>query len=247
MTSQSDFDQFVESQRGVRRLALRDLAAWFQTVQHLSPSDIRREAQGFVPLLARTYGEVSAAAAADFYDAARGDSAARGRFTASLADSQAAQQASRSVRWATDPLFAGDAVGALDRLGKVADAAALQDGRNTVIQNSERDPAKPRWARVPVGKTCAWCVMVASRGAAYRSAASAGEAKDFHDHCDCQPTPSWDRGDDLPPDYDEGGLFGLYDRARADAGSGDPKKITAALRRLDGGIHVDDGVATLLT
>ena len=35
MTSQADFDRFVESQRGVRRLVLRDLAAWWQVPAHL--------------------------------------------------------------------------------------------------------------------------------------------------------------------------------------------------------------------
>lgn len=242
MTSQTDFDQFVESQRGVRRLLLRDLAAWFATVEQLAPSEIRKEARAFLPLLAGTYGEVSAAAAADFYDASRGDSGASGRFTATLADSRAASSTAGLVRWATDPLFTGNPADALARLGGIADAAALQDGKNTVMHNAKRDPAKPRFARVPSGKTCAWCLMLASRGAVYRSAETAGSAAKFHGNCDCQPTPSWDHGNDLPESYDEGHLFGLYDRARGDAGSGDPKKITAALRRLDGGIHVNDGV-----
>ena len=246
MTSQAEFDRFVESQRGVRRLVLRDLSAWFATVEHLSPSEIRREARAFLPLLATTYGEVAAAAAADFYDAARDESGAAGRFTATLADSQAAKGTSPGlVKWATDPLFTGDSADAVARLGGLADAAALQDGKNTVMANAKRDPAKPKFARVPAGKTCAWCVMLASRGAVYRSAESAGAAAKFHNHCDCTPTPSWDHGNDLPESYDEGHLFGLYDRARADAGSGDPKQITAALRRLDGGIHVNDGVVPL--
>ena len=242
MTSQADFDRFVESQRGVRRLALRDLAAWWVTVEHLSPSEIKREAQAFLPLISQTYGEMSSAAAADFYEAARADSVARGGFTAALPVSGAASQASRHVSWATDPLFVGEAAAALDRMSGVVDVAALQDGRSTVIYNANRDPAKPRWARIPVGKTCAWCLMLASRGAVYRSAQTAGSATEFHRACDCQPTPSWDWGKDLPPSYDEGELYGVYERARADAGSGDTKQITAAMRRLDGGSLVADGV-----
>lgn len=241
MTSQADFDRFVTSQRGVRRLALRDLAAWFATVEHLSPAEAKAEARKFLPLLARSYGEVSGTAAADFYEAARADSAATGRFTARLASNTAAQVALRQVGWATTPLFEGDPGSALARMGNVVDASSLQVGRDTVIANSGRDKSSPRWARIPVGKTCAFCVMLGSRGAVYRSADTAG--KDFHAACDCQPVPSWDHGEDLPPNYDEGHYFGLYDRARADAGSGDPKKITAAMRRLDGGVHVTDGVA----
>lgn len=240
MTSQAEFDTFVESQRGVRRLALRDLEAWWTTVEHLSPSEVKREAEKFVPLLAQTYGEVSATAAADFYDAARAGSVARGRYVAVLGENGAAAQAASSVGWATAPLFEGDAPSALARMSSVTDAASLQAGRDTIIRNSTLDQSRPRWARVAVGKTCAFCLMLASRGAVYRSAATAG--REFHSKCDCQPVPSWNHGDDLPPSYDEGGLYGLYDRGRADAGSGDPKKILAAIRRLDGGTLVNDGV-----
>lgn len=244
MATQSDFDAFVDSQRGVRALAIRDLKAWWTTVEHLSPSEIRDAARDFVPLIARTYGEVSAVAAADYYDLARSQSSgARGKYSAELAPSEARARAARQVSWAVSPLFSGDPAGALDRLAGVVDAASLQDGRNTLMHNSERDPARPRWARVPVGQTCAWCLMLASRGARYRSAYSAGAGREFHNKCNCEPHPSWSGGDDLPPSYDEGELYGLYERARAEAGSGDPKAITAAMRRLDGGSRVNDGVA----
>lgn len=242
MTSQADFDLFVESQRGIRTLALRDLGAWWETAKSLSPSVLQAEAEAFLPSLAEAYGEVSSVSAADFYDAARAESVADGRFAASLAPSGAAEQAARQVGWATAPLFARDPASSLSRMGSVVDAAALQDGRDTIIHNSLRDRSRPRWARVPVGKTCAFCILLASRGPVYRSADTAG--RDFHASCDCQPVPSWDHGKDLPPSYDEGELFGLYDRARADADSGRPKAITAAIRRLDGGIHVNDGVPT---
>lgn len=243
MTSQADFDRFVESQRGVRRLALRDLQAWWLTVEHLSPSEIKAAAEEFIPLLAQTYGEVSATAAADFYDAARATSSARGRFAATLAPNDAAGYAVKDVGWATAPLFSGDPATAMGRMSVVADGAARQVGRDTVMHNNSRDPARPRFARVPVGKTCAWCLMLASRGPVYRSANSAGAAGQYHGgKCDCQPVPSWNHGKDLPPSYDEGELFGLYDRARANAGSGSPREIAAAIRRLDGGKHVNDGV-----
>lgn len=245
MTSQAEFDRFVESQRGVQRLVARDLAAWWSTVEHLSPSEIKASAAEFLPLLSHTYGEVSAAAGADFYETARASSAARGRLTATLSDNGAARYAAKNVGWATAPLFGGDPAAAMGRMSVVADGAARQVGRDTVMHNNRRDPSNPRFARVPVGKTCSWCLMLASRGAVYRSAASAGDAGQYHGgKCDCQPVPSWDHGKDLPPSYDEGELFGLYDRARADAGSSDPRAITKAIRRLDGGIHVNDGVAT---
>lgn len=246
MTTQADFDQFVESQRGVRRLLERDLLAWWVSVEHLSPSEIQAEARSFLPLLAATYGEVSATAAADFYDASRDDSRARGRFTAALPRIVARTPVSRNTGWATAPLFNSDPEGALGRMLLITDEAALQEGRNTIMYNAQRDPARPRFARIPVGKTCAWCLMLASRGAVYRSAESAGAAGQYHGGaCDCQPVASWDHGKDLPPSYDEAALFDIYERARGhDTDWFDTKAIAARIRRLDGGIHVSDGVAS---
>jgi len=47
-----------------------------------------------------------------------------------------------------------------------------------------------KWARVPVGKTCAWCMMLASQGAWYLSEDNALWKKGvhgdkYHDNCDC--------------------------------------------------------------
>lgn len=50
-----------------------------------------------------------------------------------------------------------------------------------------RGLAPGRWARVPVGDTCAWCLMLASQGAWYVDEKSAlgAEAGHYHDGCDC--------------------------------------------------------------
>ena len=44
-----------------------------------------------------------------------------------------------------------------------------------------------RYARVPFGNSCAFCLMLASRGFAYHSATTAGEDKGhYHAHCRCK-------------------------------------------------------------
>lgn len=250
MTTQAEFNAFVNAQRGIRRLLTRDLLAWWTLeVQHLAPSAVRAKAREFLPLLARAYGEVSATAAADFYETARESSGARGAFTAVMSEYDAARLSSRSVRWATDPLYSGDVEAALGRMTAVADEAALQQGRDTIMLNSVQDRANPRFARIPTGKTCAWCFMLASRGPVYKSADTAGAAKKYHSDCDCQPVPSWNRGVDLPENYDYEAMYGTYLRARGGPGTDwfDTKAITARLRRLDGGAHVRDGVVLSIT
>lgn len=89
------------------------------------------------------------------------------------------------------------------------------------------------WARVPSGShTCAWCRMLASRGAVYRSKDSANGGR-YHGKCDCVPTLV--RGpQDYPKGYDPDALYDQYEAGRAEADSGDPKKILAAMRAQSG-------------
>lgn len=48
-----------------------------------------------------------------------------------------------------------------------------------------------RFARVPQGKTCDWCLMLASRGFGYITAQSAGDLKRYHKKCDCRIVPGY--------------------------------------------------------
>ena len=67
---------------------------------------------------------------------------------------------------------------------------------NTVIRNGVRDSRRVRFARVPRGSKsyphgCPFCQMLASRGFAYRTAATAGEMNHYHDNCQCMVVPGF--------------------------------------------------------
>lgn len=78
-------------------------------------------------------------------------------------------------------------------------------GRQTIADAVEEDPDAIGWMRTTDADPCAWCAMMASRGAVYRSAETAGRAKNdrfvgeglfkWHDHCGCVATPVWDPND----------------------------------------------------
>lgn len=61
-------------------------------------------------------------------------------------------------------------------------------GSANLWRDYERGIAGGRWCRVPVGDTCAWCMMLASQGAWYLSEESAlGASPDhYHEGCDCK-------------------------------------------------------------
>ncbi|SNY84116.1 hypothetical protein SAMN04244553_3597 [Nocardia amikacinitolerans] len=137
----------------------------------------------------------------------------------------------------------------LSRLTRSSQRLIMQPARDTIVESVERDPADARWARVPTGEvTCAFCLVMASRGAVYTSRAAAvsvigrrgrtrgkralGES--YHDACDCQAIPVWDEDEDYPEHYDPEALYDIYSDARDAAHSPDLKKILAKLREQQG-------------
>lgn len=60
-------------------------------------------------------------------------------------------------------------------------------GDANLWRDYERGLSAGKWARVPVGDTCAWCLMLASQGAWYVSKESAlgKESGHYHDGCNC--------------------------------------------------------------
>lgn len=109
---------------------------------------------------------------------------------------------------------------ALERAAATSARAALRHslngGRTTIVETARADPKALGWARATSGKPCAFCAMLAGRGAVYFS----DETADFqpHDGCSCTPEPVYGRDVPLPGDGDRWAQ--LYaDQAK---GSSDP-------------------------
>lgn len=232
MPSRADVEQFAQANRNIRALVLAALRAFWGNLETTNAVGTRDALLDYVPLLVAQYGEMATTVAADFFDTMREQAAAPGRFSAVLADPVDVEELRGQIRWSIGPLFSRDnpdPATALGRLQQKVDEFTLQPGRDTIAHSTGADPAKARWARVPVGKTCAFCLVLASRGPAYRSAETAGQARKFHGDCDCTAVPYW-QGSAHPEGYDPDALLQQYMDARRDAGSGSPKRILSALR-----------------
>lgn len=74
----------------------------------------------------------------------------------------------------------------------------LQGGRHTLIETIQADNRASGYARVTGGKPCAFCSMLAGRGAVYGK-----ESADFaaHDHCSCGVAPVFDEAPTPVRDY----------------------------------------------
>lgn len=139
--------------------------------------------------IARRYGLASAALAARYYKLERAQASIPGQFTVMPAPVAGATQVSQSVDWALQPLWAQqpDLNAATTNVRGVAEKLVLDVGRNTIVNNVHRDLKAHGWARITEPKPCAFCALLAMRGAVYRSDRTA----DFraHDHCRCHVQP----------------------------------------------------------
>lgn len=231
MATPADVAAIRAAQRDVVALALAELVRWWQElIVSLSGDAPVAEMETFTGDLVATYGDAAALTAADWYDELREAADVPRRFRARMAEPAPQEQAAAVVRWAIGPLFGSrpEPARALKHLSGGVERLVLQPARQTIADSVEQDPADARWARVP-GRAdpCAFCRMLASRGAAYHSEETAGGlSNSFHGGCGCVPTPVWP-GEREP--YDVDALLQEYNAARAKAG-GDPKAIAARMR-----------------
>lgn len=188
-------------------LAYEDLAAIWAALDLTDPFAVKAVLLEAFPDLVATYGVAAGTVAADFYDELRDEAQAAGRFTAIAAATPDPEALAANARWALGGLFKGDPAASLSAFSGALDKGIKRAARDTIAGSAERDPAKARWARVPSGRGCAFCLMLASRGAVYGSKSAAGGMRDYHDHCHCQPVPVW-RPRDLP--YDPSKLYDQY-------------------------------------
>lgn len=99
-----------------------------------------------------------------------------------------------------------------------ADREVLRGGRDLINRASQADKRVVGWARVTDGDPCSFCAMLASRGAIYKSRASAGikdldgadlpdvhrdDLEKYHNMCHCQTVPIYSRNDFLTPEARE--------------------------------------------
>lgn len=163
------------AQRQVEALALRDLNAFWAGLDVANAVAAKAALIEFVAVLTETYGAISSTIAADFYDSLREDADARGSFRAAPSGRPNLDQVASSTGWAAQPLFGGDADSrlALSRISGAASRFVLDAGRETMFDNILLDPEPVRYARHASANACAFCALLATRGAVFLSKESA--------------------------------------------------------------------------
>lgn len=219
VASRSDVEEFRQALAAVSELAVADLDDFIQTINLGRPILARDAILRFVPALTTRYGEVAAVLAAEFFDTQRELAGARLGYTAAVAEPVPAELVVERTRFGAAHLFTNSPQGIVPFLELITDQYVKQPARDTIAAAAARDPMRPRWARVPSGReTCDWCVVMASRGFAYRSRATAAAAEmtKYHGNCDCALVVDWSPDPRLEG-YDPSHYYKIYAAARDEA------------------------------
>lgn len=238
VTSRRQVDSLTSAQTNVTAQAKRELGQIWMEVQTL-PEERRRDALlDLIPALVDKYGDVSGSVAADWYDQIRAawleseQLPSDDYHAVAATNPYNASDLHREITYQLNTAADGDDMEhVLDRLNARLDKWIRQAGRDTIISSTANDPRKPRYARVPKGRTCAFCAMLASRGFVYASAETAGSFRKYHEQCDCEIVPSWDA--ERISGYDPDALYADYLKARDETGKLSPtdSEVLAAMRR----------------
>lgn len=135
--------------------------------------------------LTHRFGLMSNTIAARAYTTERASAGIPGSFTVMPSPFPGREQVDKSVRWATKGLWseAPDLEAARTNVSGVMDRLVLDVGRQTFLDAVHADRKAKGWARVPEPAACAFCALLATRGAVYRTERSASFLS--HDHCRC--------------------------------------------------------------
>lgn len=187
--------------------------------------------------------DASASASAQLYDLIRAEVLGEplGAVPDSGRDPAATEEAVRY--FAQSVVDTGETSGFSERLDERVDYEVKRAAGNAVMANARRDPARPRWARVPSGReTCEFCIMLASRGFVYDE-----RTKDFHTHpgCDCRIVPQFSGGQRVRG-YDPALYFDRYlenekaKTSRPAVAARAFSSVGAAQAHVDGASDMDD-------
>jgi hypothetical protein len=254
------------AQNAVIFLALQEWAEQVAEFQSLPARQAAAFARDVVAELVDIYGDEAASVNRDWYDDLRAEleqeqGITLPAYTALLADPWEADAVQGQLNWVLAPLFlAGgpnfeQAESRLD--GKLAWLIG-EMGRDTIATSAANDPIGTMYGRHAREDACAFCKLMATRGASYLTEESAlfvvgeidprtfgqkraprgprAEGEKYHDECRCVAVPVFP-GDTLETPAYAAGWFDDYKRAARAAGGAsraDLSTILANMRILTG-------------
>lgn len=170
--SANDWLKYIRKLSAINAAAAKRMQSWV-IANGLGNAE---EMIAYAHALTTRYGEAAASLACEMYDAV---AAAQG-----VAVSPA-EPAATATYQETARAIMGTLKNQRNTVPDTVGRLVKQAGADTTLQNAVRDGVQFAW--VPHGDTCAFCMMLASRGwqRMGRKALRGGHAEHIHPHCDC--------------------------------------------------------------
>lgn len=201
--SGGDASRYRTAQVGLTRLLVRDVRGLRRLILPLRLRESVPDWLAAMDAVVAQYARTAAVLAAEFYDAQREAAGVPGLFTVPVADPPPPVQTEASLRWATKDLWPRDPDdpatteaqrqpmdvrldAAEVKAEQVAQKLVADTGRGTVREAVRQDRQATAWARSAALGACAFCKLLATRGAVYKQ-----DTADFraHDGCHCGVIP----------------------------------------------------------
>src|SRR5690554_4624304 len=196
--------QFQAEQRATAAALVRDIVTLLGTLLALAdPEGSWTALKVALKALVRDRRAQSARAGGPYYQRIRAEAGVAGEITPApprplteerldrALDGAGLHVFQRAVRTGASPAQARDR--AAVTLSGTASRLALEGGRDVMEATTVEDWEAIGWARISDGDPCAWCAMLISRGAVYKSARTAGDVRyggeKVHDHDASQVVP----------------------------------------------------------
>lgn len=185
------YNKAVESIRAKASTSVeQEVLKWCAENPSATVAEARTATARILSGYAKTYDQAGAALAAEWYDA-QVKRAGIKLDRAVTVVTYTNHDVDKLVHYQVEKFKNGDIPGFAAMCGEYAANDAMKSVNKTILKNVSRDKNKGvKFARVTSGRnTCAFCLMLAGRGAVYDSRKSAGEFDHWHRHCTCKVVP----------------------------------------------------------
>lgn len=174
MTTLQDVAAFRSAVGDLTAVALDDVAGLLGAMSMDDPVVFRNFVLDTLPELVAPYLTASEELAAVWYEELRNQVERASFYAVTRGRPLDQAQVDAMVRRAMAPLFGKSDSDVFTLLSGSVQRLVSDAARNTVIDNVARDRIRVGYARIPQAGCCAFCAMLASRGAVYRDEMSAG-------------------------------------------------------------------------
>lgn len=248
MATLSEVRQHKQAVEDLVTLALRDLREFWRSLGLEDPRQIASAVRAFLPELTGAYALATSTLAADWYEDLRAETALTSAFTAAALEAPSPDEVQNELGYVLAPLFSGGVAAdvapgeTFQHLTALVEDVVTTADRQTVRANMAVDRGRPRYARHASANACAFCALLATRGAEYTSEESAARVvlsssrnrrslgERYHDNCRCIAVPVWESKTYEEAPYVANWREAYYD-ATAQVGTKDLSAILSLMRQ----------------